>query len=348
MKNSFNPELNKIYVFERHSVLFINSGWGLFQVDFRNYEFAAGKVIFLSPGQYFQLKSGSFDITLYEFSNENIKQLENSRFLFKHLISLAHVDLVLPKQFHLSQPQHTDMPGNMAAILTSAIDDWKLQDPFQASEQEINVLFDIKDIIDDRYREPISLIDYTKALKEKSYRVQQITKEKLNATVNFLANQRLLLEAQRKVVFTDFSTKEIAYELGFKDPAYFNRYFKLHTQKTPSEFRNEFNYETTDPILNDLFDLIEQHYKTYHFAEFYAARLAVTEKTLSRKIADKLGTTLNRLIKARKLREAFHMLQQHIPVNEISRELGFAEPNHFSSFFKAGTGKTPTEFSIYF
>ena len=80
MNDSFNPELNKIYVFERHSVLFINSGWGLFQVDFRNYEFAAGKVIFLSPGQYFQLKSGSLDITLYEFSNENIKQLENSLF----------------------------------------------------------------------------------------------------------------------------------------------------------------------------------------------------------------------------------------------------------------------------
>lgn len=344
MKNSFNPELNKIYVFERHSVLFINGGWGSFQVDFRNYEFAAGKVIFLSPGQYFQLKSGSFDITLYEFSNENIKQLENSRFLFKHLVSLAHVDLVLPKQFHLNQAQYT----NIATILTSAIDDWKLQDPFNASEHEINILFDIKDIIDDRYCEPIPLIDYTKALKEKPYRVQQITREKLNATVNFLANQRLLLEAQRKVVFTDFSTKQIAYELGFKDPAYFNRYFKLHTQKTPSEFRNDFSYETADPILNDLFDLIEQHYKTYHFAEFYARRLAITEKTLSRKIADKLGTTLNRLVKARKLREAFRMLQQHIPVNEISWELGFAEPNHFSSFFKASTGKTPTEFSSHF
>jgi AraC-like DNA-binding protein len=178
--------------------------------------------------------------------------------------------------------------------------------------------------------------------------VQKITREKLNATVNILTNQRLLLEARRKVVFSDLSTKQIAYELGFKDPAYFHRYFKLNTQKNPTQFRNEFNYERPDPLLNDLFDLIEQHYKIYHFAEFYAARLATTEKTLSRKIADKLGTTLNRLIKARRLREARCMLRQHIPVNEISRELGFAEPNHFSSFFKACTGKTPTEFSIHF
>jgi len=35
-------------------------------------------------------------------------------------------------------------------------------------------------------------------------------------------------------------------------------------------------------------------------------------------------------------------------VNEISRELGFAEPNHFSTFFKASTGKTPTEYLIDF
>lgn len=348
MKKNFSPRLNKIYVFERHSVLFINAGVGSFQVDFRNYEFAPGKVIFLSPGQYFQLTSGGFDITLYEFSNENIGALKNSRFLFKHLVSLAHVDLVLPKQFRLNRPQHANMPENMAAILTSAIDDWKLQDPFQASEQEINMLFDIKDIVDDRYREPVSIIDYSKTLKEKPYKVQKITREKLNTTVNFLANKRLLLEAQRKVVFTDLSTKQIAYELGFKDPAYFNRYFKLNTLKTPSEFRDDFNYETPDPILNALFDLIEQHYKTYHFAEFYAAKLAITEKTLARKIADKLGTTLNRLIKARKLREAFCMLEQHIPVNEISRELGFAEPNHFSSFFKACTGKPPTEFLLHF
>ncbi|HVW13137.1 MAG TPA: helix-turn-helix domain-containing protein [Mucilaginibacter sp.] len=348
MKNSFTPELNKIYVFERHSVLFINAGWGSFQVDFRNYQFAAGKVIFLSPGQYFQLTAGSFDMSLYEFSNENISALENSRFLFKHLISLAHVDLVLPKQFQLSQTQYINMPENLGTLLTAAIDDWKLQNPFRASEHEINILFDVKDIIDERYREPILLVDYLKALKEKPYRVQKITKKKLNATVNFLANKRLLLEAKRKVVFTGLSTKEIAYELGFKDPAYFNRFFKLSTQKTPSEFRTEFDYETADPMLNDLFELIEQHYKTYHFAEFYAARLAITEKTLSRKIANKLGTTLNCLIKARKLREAFIMLQQHIPVHEISIELGFAEPNHFSSFFKARTGKTPTEFSIHF
>src|SRR4051794_32672080 len=112
MNNNFNPRLNKIYFFERHSVLFINTGLGTFQVDFRNYEFTPGKVIFLSPGQYFQLTSGRFDMTLYEFPYENIKQLENSRFLFKHLVSLAHVDLVLPKQFHLKQLRHTKMSDN--------------------------------------------------------------------------------------------------------------------------------------------------------------------------------------------------------------------------------------------
>src|SRR5436309_1303762 len=117
MKNNFNPKLNKIYFFERHSVLFINSGLGTFQVDFRNYEFAAGKVIFLSPGQYFQLTSGSFDMTLYEFSFEHIKQLENSRFLFKHLVSLAHVDLVLPKKFYLKQLLHAKMADNKTTIL---------------------------------------------------------------------------------------------------------------------------------------------------------------------------------------------------------------------------------------
>lgn len=48
---------------------------------------------------------------------------------------------------------------------------------------------------------------------------------------------RIALEAKRLINFTDKQNQEIAYELGFNDPAHFSRFFKKMTHMTPSEYR---------------------------------------------------------------------------------------------------------------
>ena len=50
-------------------------------------------------------------------------------------------------------------------------------------------------------------------------------------------SQRIVLEATRDLTFTVLSVKEIAYSLGFDDPAYFTRFFTKHTGLTPTQFR---------------------------------------------------------------------------------------------------------------
>lgn len=51
---------------------------------------------------------------------------------------------------------------------------------------------------------------------------------------DFLTN-RLMIEAQRKLHYSNLSVKELAYELGFNDPDYFSRLFKKCTGKNVSE-----------------------------------------------------------------------------------------------------------------
>ncbi|QKZ14852.1 helix-turn-helix domain-containing protein [Spirosoma sp. KUDC1026] len=50
---------------------------------------------------------------------------------------------------------------------------------------------------------------------------------------------RLIQEAQRKLQYSAPSIKELAYELGFNDPAYFSRLFKKRTGKNVSTFLAE-------------------------------------------------------------------------------------------------------------
>ncbi|UUW72694.1 4-hydroxyphenylacetate catabolism regulatory protein HpaA [Pseudomonas oryzihabitans] len=52
-----------------------------------------------------------------------------------------------------------------------------------------------------------------------------------------LIHDRLMQEAKRLLVFTGASANEICYGLGFKDPAYFSRFFLRQAGATPGDYR---------------------------------------------------------------------------------------------------------------
>ncbi|USH01185.1 AraC family transcriptional regulator [Grimontia kaedaensis] len=52
-----------------------------------------------------------------------------------------------------------------------------------------------------------------------------------------IVHEYLLDEAKRLLVFTQLSAKEIGYQLGFKDPGYFSRFFQRHTGQAPKQFK---------------------------------------------------------------------------------------------------------------
>jgi len=57
-------------------------------------------------------------------------------------------------------------------------------------------------------------------------------------TVTQLIHDRIILEANRELVFSTKTVKTIAFELGFDDPAYFSRFYRKQKRETPAEFRH--------------------------------------------------------------------------------------------------------------
>lgn len=80
---------------------------------------------------------------------------------------------------------------------------------------------------------------YARKLDLSTKRLNQILKEKLGKTAVQLIHDRIILEAKRQILHSDSTLKEIAYNLQFKDPSYFSRFFKLHTKQTPNEFQEK-------------------------------------------------------------------------------------------------------------
>ncbi|MBB6272123.1 AraC-like DNA-binding protein [Pedobacter cryoconitis] len=109
-----------------------------------------------------------------------------------------------------------------------------------------------KNLTDDK----LDIIRRYNLLVEKHFRLQhqvQFYAELLNRSPKTLSNlfaiynhksplaviqERIVLEAKRLLIYTDKSAKEIAYDLGFDDAAYFSNFFKKHTSFSPSDFRS--------------------------------------------------------------------------------------------------------------
>ncbi|MBJ7445889.1 MAG: AraC family transcriptional regulator, partial [Sphingobium sp.] len=52
-----------------------------------------------------------------------------------------------------------------------------------------------------------------------------------------MLDDRALLEARRLLLYSQMSVADIAYAIGFEDPAYFSRFFARHIGQPPRVWR---------------------------------------------------------------------------------------------------------------
>ena len=79
-------------------------------------------------------------------------------------------------------------------------------------------------------------------------RLNRQSKVAFDSTAKKLIAERLMLEAKRRLIYTRASLDEVAFDLGFKDPAYFSRAFKRATGSAPGQFRDQ-HYDAPDDSL---------------------------------------------------------------------------------------------------
>ena len=100
-----------------------------------------------------------------------------------------------------------------------------------------------------------------------------------------------------------------------------------------------------DSTVEALRRLVEEHFRTERLISFYADKLAMTPDRLNDHVKRVSGVTAGHLIRQRVLTEAKRALVfTGQPIQDISHDLGFADPSHFARFFRKQTAMTPQEF----
>ncbi|MGB5817914.1 MAG: AraC family transcriptional regulator [Saonia sp.] len=339
----FSPEINKVYLIERHSFIHILSGSGSIQVDFNNYFDWQQKGIFLEKGQYIKFLSDSFLVRKIEFFDEDKFYNNEVRVLFKHLVSLGYIDLEECEECKkfLSESVFSETPTNIIDISSKQ---WYWQNPFKANKEEYQIIFDAKEIIDQEYSNSLTNRDVVNLINERGYNAQTLVKDKIGLSVKNLMSAKKLVESKKEIAFTDKSIQEVSYQLGYKDDAYFNRIFKKATGETPKQFRENFDFKNRDLFTQDIIALLHKYHTQERSLDFYADKMNLSVKTLAKNVRSKMNVSLGQLIRLELINSAKLMLIEGEKVVHISQNLGFEEANHFSRFFKHYSGVTPTEF----
>lgn len=91
--------------------------------------------------------------------------------------------------------------------------------------------------------------------------------------------------------------------------------------------------------------LAQQHFRQHRFLDFYAQKLEVSPKHLSRTLKAQTGYTAVEWIEKFVILEAKVLLKSsNLNIQQISDELNFASQSFFGKYFKKITGMSPKEF----
>ena len=243
-----------------YSIYWIKEGSGKYNIDFKQYEFDDNVIFFLSPGQIFSVDSEKVK-TAYKLSfvrdfyciQAHDKEVACNGLLFNNIYEAPFVkpckketqklnfilDSLIEEFQNNATAQYDMLQTYLKQFIINAV---RVKNENSTIQQESNTrLFrDFSFLVEQNFKKLHSVTDYANRL---SLSPKSITKhfQKMGATTpSDFIKRRILLEAKRMLIYTDFTVKEIAYELGFNDPAYFSRFFTKAENKSPLQFKKQF------------------------------------------------------------------------------------------------------------
>lgn len=101
---------------------------------------------------------------------------------------------------------------------------------------KVDLLRSFNFLVEQHFRKEHSVSFYAEKLF-KSPKTLSNNFAKLNQSPLQIIHQRIVLETQRLLIYTDKTAKQIAYEVGFEDPSHLSRLFKKFTSQSPTDFK---------------------------------------------------------------------------------------------------------------
>ncbi|WOH70617.1 helix-turn-helix domain-containing protein [Bradyrhizobium sp. NDS-1] len=141
----------------------------------------------------------------------------------------------------IAAPARSAAASIMSAELTLCVlRFWRLFAGDNEREEEgtsTEILSRFRRLLEERYQQHLRVSDYANLLGVTPDRLHALCSRELKRSPSELIQQRVLKEAATRLEAGTTAVKQIAFALGFKDTAYFSRFFRKHTGEAPGVWR---------------------------------------------------------------------------------------------------------------
>lgn len=251
------PHLHDFY-----SIFWVESGEATHATEFVEYTLKSDTILFIPPGlkhrMYIDQSVGGIYILFNEefiqynqknhvplkeyrlFNNPDFKSIINiipeTRARLKNITDLIFDELRIPDGY--SQ----DIVLNLLHLFlleSRRIFDQQNQAVIEKTEETPDsTIIQFKLLIEKNYQTQKNVSSYAEMLSMSPSCLNEVAKRTTGITAGELIRNRVIDETKKLLYSSSMSGKEIAFDLGFDDPAYFSRFFKKYTGTTLKDFRN--------------------------------------------------------------------------------------------------------------
>ena len=160
--------------------------------------------------------------------------------------SSRHWEALMPLFYGIERESRMHAVGQVAAgmslLLTLLVQVARLSNvlepaPMANNSRKAQQIERFRALVDEHFRQRWPIASYASEMGLTAGHLTRLCREVLNVSSQDVVNARILHEAQRELVYSVDSIKQLASLLGFTDEAYFTRFFRKQTGTSPTEFR---------------------------------------------------------------------------------------------------------------
>lgn len=242
------------------TILLIDKAKGRHIIDFQEHLLSGNELFFLAPGQVHQLIEEEASVGYSIVFSEEFLIENNIPYSFLEDINLFNNEgnssslkindeektklKTYSQEMHALQNEksflYQQATGALLKLFLISCNNLCTLTPTQSPLKNSNysTIKAFKSLINDHFTNWHQTSEYANKLNISPDHLNRIVKSHSGKTAKELIQNRILIASKRLLYFTDLSTKEIAFNLGFSEPANFSAFFKKHSGSSPSEFRS--------------------------------------------------------------------------------------------------------------
>lgn len=253
-------EFDKEHKHDFFEIVWVKSGRGVHKIDMQDHHYEGAALFIMAPGQIHTIDAyGNLDgyvikflPSLFKNENDFYDQVLDTCLFDTNtscpIISITEEDnqeledifVKMAKEFNRPDVDSEQIFVAYLNILITHINRLKRTkkvDSIFINEPQYALFRTFKLALEKHYKEEHSVQAYADMLAITSRTLNSISKKYAERSVSDVIHDRLLLEAKRSLHHEYKNVKEICYDLGFEDPAYFTRFFKKHTGMSPMQYK---------------------------------------------------------------------------------------------------------------